>query len=378
MATVKISALPAVTLPLAGTEVLPIVQSATTDKITASDLVSLTNLSGLGTGVGTFLATPSSANLASAVTGETGTGALVFGTSPTISSPVITNIAPGADFTLTQNSVAAVTSVNSGAIVNTLYLKAGQVGIGTTAPDSPLTLSGNSAAPPAPESGVIAHICGPDSTQSLLRVDAFGSNPAVRMYRANGTNASKSAISTDNVICSYAGLGYGATGYSSDSRGAIAIQASENWTDSAQGTYLTLQVTNTGTTTRTVRFRLQPAGTLTLSAYGAGTLTSDASGNITSVSDERLKDIHGSFDAGLEEIEALEPIVYRWKPETGLDTEHDYVGFGAQSVKSIIPEAVGMDDAGNLSLSDRPLIAALVNAVKELSTRIALLEAKAI
>src|SRR5678810_120939 len=109
MATVKISALPAVTLPLAGTEVLPIVQSATTDKITASDLVSLTNLSGLGTGVGTFLATPSSANLASAVTGETGTGALVFGTSPTISSPVITNIAPGADFTLTQNSVAAVT-----------------------------------------------------------------------------------------------------------------------------------------------------------------------------------------------------------------------------------------------------------------------------
>lgn len=35
-----------------------------------------------GSGVGTFLATPSSANLATAVTGETGSGALVFGTSP--------------------------------------------------------------------------------------------------------------------------------------------------------------------------------------------------------------------------------------------------------------------------------------------------------
>jgi hypothetical protein len=49
-----------------------------------------TGISGLGTGVATFLATPSSANLASAVTGETGSGALVFGTAPTISNPVIT------------------------------------------------------------------------------------------------------------------------------------------------------------------------------------------------------------------------------------------------------------------------------------------------
>lgn len=44
----------------------------------------LTTWSGItpGSGVGTFLATPSSANLASAVTGETGSGALVFDTSP--------------------------------------------------------------------------------------------------------------------------------------------------------------------------------------------------------------------------------------------------------------------------------------------------------
>lgn len=56
-----------------------------------------TGVSGLGTGVATFLATPSSTNLATAVTGETGTGALVFGTSPAfttrISTPVITSTA---------------------------------------------------------------------------------------------------------------------------------------------------------------------------------------------------------------------------------------------------------------------------------------------
>lgn len=40
----------------------------------------------LGANVATFLTTPTSANLASAVTGETGTGALVFGTTPTITA----------------------------------------------------------------------------------------------------------------------------------------------------------------------------------------------------------------------------------------------------------------------------------------------------
>jgi len=54
-----------------------------------------TGISGLGTGVATFLATPSSANLLAAVTDETGTGALVFGTSPTIASPTLTGTVAG-------------------------------------------------------------------------------------------------------------------------------------------------------------------------------------------------------------------------------------------------------------------------------------------
>jgi len=56
----------------------------------ATGLPISTGVSGLGTGVATFLATPSSANLASAVTGETGSGALVFGTSPTIDGVTLT------------------------------------------------------------------------------------------------------------------------------------------------------------------------------------------------------------------------------------------------------------------------------------------------
>lgn len=48
-----------------------------------------TGLSALGAGVQTFLGTPSSANLAAAVTDETGSGALVFATSPTLVTPNI-------------------------------------------------------------------------------------------------------------------------------------------------------------------------------------------------------------------------------------------------------------------------------------------------
>jgi hypothetical protein len=49
----------------------------------------VTSITGLGTGVATFLATPTSANLAAAVTDETGSGALVFATSPTLVTPAL-------------------------------------------------------------------------------------------------------------------------------------------------------------------------------------------------------------------------------------------------------------------------------------------------
>lgn len=53
----------------------------------ATGLPISTGVSGLGSNVATFLATPSSANLASAVTDETGSGSLVFATSPTLVTP---------------------------------------------------------------------------------------------------------------------------------------------------------------------------------------------------------------------------------------------------------------------------------------------------
>ncbi len=67
--------------------------------------------SALGTGVATFLATPSSANLAAAVTDETGSGALVFANTPTLVTPVI-GAATGTSLQITTDSTGPVGSIS--------------------------------------------------------------------------------------------------------------------------------------------------------------------------------------------------------------------------------------------------------------------------
>lgn len=66
-----------------------------------------TGITSLGSGVATFLGTPSSANLASAVTNETGSGALVFGTSPSLTTPAIGS----GGFTLTGSGGSGTTTI---------------------------------------------------------------------------------------------------------------------------------------------------------------------------------------------------------------------------------------------------------------------------
>jgi len=66
-----------------------------------------------GTNVATFLATPTSANLAAAVTDETGSGSLVFATSPSLTSPTIGTSATFNATTYTYGSGAALAHRNA-------------------------------------------------------------------------------------------------------------------------------------------------------------------------------------------------------------------------------------------------------------------------
>ena len=97
--------------------------------------------------------------------------------------------------------------------------------------------------------------------------------------------------------------------------------------------------------------------------------------DLADVSDERLKD-HSPYLGGLQEILGITPIKYRWNQAgqkiTGFDDTSSFVGFSAQDVQRTIPEAV-RGSASNpeyLGFSDRPVIAALVNAIKEQQAQI--------
>lgn len=82
-----------------------------------------TGLTSLGTGVATWLGTPSSANLLAAITDETGSGALVFGTSPTFTTSVVaggTTIALFNTVATTVNAFGVATTLNIGAAAATV------------------------------------------------------------------------------------------------------------------------------------------------------------------------------------------------------------------------------------------------------------------
>ena len=89
-----------------------------------------TGVSGLAANIATFLAIPSSANLATALTDETGSGAAVFATSPTLVTPVLgaataTSIVVGSGVTITASGIVA-----SAGIITASQLSTGASGTG--------------------------------------------------------------------------------------------------------------------------------------------------------------------------------------------------------------------------------------------------------
>jgi hypothetical protein len=95
-------------------------------------------------------------------------------------------------------------------------------------------------------------------------------------------------------------------------------------------------------------------------------------------SDERLKNIKGRFTPGLKEVMQLEPIRYEYKTDNALDirSEGEHVGFGAQAVEKVIPEAVTTDDKGYRLVNNDPIMWAMLNGIKEQQKEIEQLKAE--
>jgi hypothetical protein len=106
----------------------------------------------------------------------------------------------------------------------------------------------------------------------------------------------------------------------------------------------------------------------------------DASNDIVAfqTSDRRLKENITPIANALEKVRSLTGVMFDWKEET--KHVHGYeghdVGIIAQDVQAVLPEAVRTNDTGYLSVRYEKMIALLIEANKELATRVEELEAK--
>jgi hypothetical protein len=178
----------------------------------ATGLPISTGVSGLGTGVATFLATPSSANLISAITDETGTGALVFANTPTLVTPTI--------------GVATATSVNKVAITApatsaTLALADGSTLATSGAYGVTLTATGTTALT-LPTSGTLA-------TQAYVDGVATGLDVKASVRAATTANITLSGTQTIDGVAVIAGNRVLVKNQSTASQNGIYVAAAGAW-----------------------------------------------------------------------------------------------------------------------------------------------------
>jgi len=154
---------------------------------TFSGDLALANITGLGANVATFLATPSSANLASAVSDETGTGALVFANTPTLVTPVLGN--------------ASASSLNISGITTTgTLILSGTSGIGITGISTSTTLAENSNNYLPTQAAVKAYVDAVDVTTSLAGDSGTGSVSTSQTLTVAGTaNEIETAVSGQTI-----------------------------------------------------------------------------------------------------------------------------------------------------------------------------------
>lgn len=106
----------------------------------------------------------------------------------------------------------------------------------------------------------------------------------------------------------------------------------------------------------------------------AGQTSGDA--DWADLSDVRAKNLLGPWTAGLSEVRRLEVLRFRFKEgnRLGIDAAEERVGLAAQAVRAVLPQAVREDAEGNLLLDSDPIFGAMINAVKEQSSRLRTME----
>jgi len=98
-----------------------------------------------------------------------------------------------------------------------------------------------------------------------------------------------------------------------------------------------------------------------------GTAGKTGGGTWDVFSDIRLKKIRGTYNSGLNAVMRLQPLRYEYKPDNalGLTSDGEHIGFSAQAVQQVIPEAVTTTSNGYLMVRSDPILWSMLNAIKE-------------
>lgn len=272
-------------------------------------------------------------------------------------------------------------------------LESGNVGIGETSPDALLHVVAAAAVSPNYGSDADFIIEDGSGIPELLLVNTGAGSGEASISFANASGGDDGRINfnqsgeiftflTTPISGDDSGTliermrisGNGVSIGTSSSNIALSIQATTTndilnlFEADGEEVFTVLESGNVGIGTTTPTANLHASGTIRFENLGSAgaNLVTDLGGNVTVSSDERLKDINSTFDTGLDAILAIEPIQYNWAEGTGYDTINEYTGFSAQNVQLVLPEAVSEDRQGFLTLADRPILAAVINAIQEM------------
>jgi hypothetical protein len=181
------------------------------------------------------------------------------------------------------------------------------------------------------------------------------------------------------VISSASGGGGATVNFENQNASGIALRAATN---SSDGTMLVIQQ-GTGYNMRLdgydpdwfvamivkgrqVGINTNNPGSFNLAVNGSA--AKEGGGSWSNLSDARLKTINGNYTKGLNEIVALQAVNFHYIEDNpyGFDPKSAQIGFIAQEVREIFPEAVSTGDDGYLNFNMHAINVALVNAIKEL------------